>query len=408
MCHLHELLTKTHVWPCHRITLIGHLASYDSRKGIHTVVLWLQVLPDHPPPPPDWPPFSLQLPETGKTPILRIAVLTVAAMLCVVLCVASNVYVVVHRGRRTNAGLATAKTDTCRRPAVAERHAESQLQRSPIPKLHQLCSPHAGPHAPQSAMNPDFEYVLPTQVALLMNGHVLETEVLRDPPGGSPDVEVSTGGAVNLGPSKDVSAARVRSTFSENLSVKSHLINHDTDHGASAWVITQRQATTAGWGASTSADVCYGRQRLQTAAVSAPVRKTSSEGRAGELPSSTVEPLEAGSTVVLSPLHSTQHSTPGPQLHDAGDGYGAHVSIRGTTCTYAEICPAQEEGATAALPVAMEAAQQLRRLHRQLDSFGEGDRLLGRFEMLGRQHRRVGGVNTSTTALSVIPVKFPA
>lgn len=55
-------------------------------------------------------------------------------------------------------------------------------------------------------------------------------------------------------------------------------------------------------------------------------------------------------------------------------------------------CPDQELGAMVAdqAPGANLAAAQLLQ---QLDSFGKGDLLLGRFEMLGRQHRRVGGAS---------------
>ena len=41
--------------------------------------------------------------------------------------------------------------------------------------------------------------------------------------------------------------------------------------------------------------------------------------------------------------------------------------------------------------VAATYERRLRRLHRQLDSFGEDDVFLGRYEMMGRQHRRRGG-----------------
>ena len=50
--------------------------------------------------------------------------------------------------------------------------------------------------------------------------------------------------------------------------------------------------------------------------------------------------------------------------------------------------------------VAATYERRLRRLHRQLDSFGEDDVFLGRYEMMGRQHRRRGGAactETSTT-----------
>lgn len=150
---------------------------------------------------------------------------------------------------------------------------------------------------------------------------------------------------------------------------------------------------------------------------------------------------EPGGTVVLSPFDSTKqgthHSDNRSVAHNVTAQWGTPVYLPGASganqvqeCSACvttshgcnlqtalssvdmgsreEIWPAETEGKAAAVPVAMQAARQLRRLYRQLDSFGEADRFLGRFELLGRQHRCRGGVTTADLATCNMHEQKPA
>lgn len=340
--------------------------------------------------------------SNSLAPTTTAIVLTVASMLCAALC--ASLIIFAHRRKKASVTAPAAKAAVCkRRPA-----AEGRVVKSCIP---------------QSAMNPNFVYVLPPHLALVMGGgSIFDTESLPDRPWGGAGPKVPIHWAIGQSPSEGVHEIDSPGRGGRWRAVSARTRHDDGGrrHGAGASVLEQRRAITDGCGAESAS----GGLHLRAAGVSAPVAMASAEGRRGEALSAYTITEEAGGTIVLSPFDSSQQSTQGSCMYSVGPqnvlpvnmqethgtlqqhGGGAVVSRQDCisqaaispvyVCPHKEMHLAQEEAThtATALPGATQSAQLalLRRLNRQLCSFGERDRFLGRFEILGRQHRRSGGV----------------
>lgn len=290
----------------------------------------------------------------------------------------------------------------------------------------------AGAHerVPRSAMNPAFEYALPARLAELMRG--------RLPGMDDADAPEEQNHGVTTASSQRPSWSRILTGRggSSDRSTVSSLGNYGL-HGS--WNGAVRPMTEVhADGDSTRAASRLARHWSGAA--------TAEEGRHGGGPGVRIgiaEPWqttdEPGHTLVLPPYGSeyntqspliisgSMHSAASSSAHTLAGTLGSSYSCssRGPTCsrrllqetvlvsastpihvfgactaardiTAATVAHERGDSAAGAADSAAHAQLQVRRLRKQLDCFGEQDLFLGRFEMLGRQHQRCGGVDPHT------------
>ena len=215
--------------------------------------------------------------------------------------------------------------------------------------------PPGSPSVPRSAMNPDFEYALPTDVARMMGTPTLET-VDEDLP-----CNLRVGVFRGSGKLKKPARCHPRGACRRSqlpMFVATQPARPSSTAGISGGSRSDVRSTSAGergWPGSSTAP-------LAGASASA-VREASLQARSDQ------ESDAPGSTVVVAPydtthsMHSVHSANKMPVIDMTGDGLG-------------------------------------RRLQWQLDTFTTADRFLGRFEMLGRRHRRCGGALTLASTRS--------
>ena len=276
----------------------------------------------------------------------------------------------------------------------------------------------AGSSVPQSAMNPAYEYALPTNVARMMGGPILETEeeMLLE------NLKAAPRGGTSIGGGGKKPAV---STGSNDRSPQ--------DTRLPSLAMTQPGGTPSLRGVSLT-DGSFGsgggRGSVQGAMLNTePAVGAALDGREGSLHAQS-EVDAPGTTIVVAPYDVTQstHSrtvetsvgllsrmrtvdgtisstgswdgsrtsgTPPPVTDGGPDIHGIHMGRVHDGATTSDGAPARA--------AAVDAGQtgtdvpkgdpRIRRLHRLLDGFAYDDLFLGRYELLGRDQRRRGGAS---------------
>eukprot|EP00892_Ulva_mutabilis_P006551 jgi/Ulvmu1/4268/UM194_0008.1 len=274
---------------------------------------------------------------------------------------------------------------------------------------------------PQSAMNPNFEYALPTHIARLMGGGIMETEdeAEGEAAKGNGDGYEKKGGAAGGGDGGGptprsapwmLQLASLPATQPSGVPSERGLAVTDGGAGSGAGGGSLLGSNTAPLAGSSAVRV---RQESLDAHTEGPgstvivapydlaqngsgVWTTEGGGTrvhtvGGTIPTST-SGGEWRSTRSMGSTGSTPPSTAGPSSAGTGMRRRRVSSLEGGS---------EERGGGAGLAPSMDVGQsatdvslsdaRIRRLQRLLDAFGEEDLFLGRFEMLGRQQRRRGG-----------------
>eukprot|EP00892_Ulva_mutabilis_P006549 jgi/Ulvmu1/4266/UM194_0006.1 len=274
---------------------------------------------------------------------------------------------------------------------------------------------------PQSAMNSQYEYALPTQVAMLMGGPILETEVEEDPAAADAG---KRGGGVSHKKRGETSGASTTGDGDMLRMLQLPVLaatqpsGVPSDRGLS---LTDGSAGSGGGGslpgsntaplAGVPSAACGREQSLRvrtekpgSTVVMAPYDDTYMHAMrtmraSGSVASRTMHTMDVtiGSTSTSGEGWRTTGTPPAPpQQQQGGEVFG--IRMLRTEGVEGEAERLEDAAVRApAADVVEQAAEdggggsRIRRLQRLLDAFGDDDVFLGRFEMLGRQQRRRGG-----------------
>ena len=298
----------------------------------------------------------------------------------------------------------------------------------PMGSSHQVSDPdassssasghtHGSGTVPRSAMNPDYEYVLPAHIAHLMGGPIQETEeeeLLDQGQEGTSDYIKKDGDTSSSGsgvgrrgrPRRVLQLASMAATQPGGTGFERRMpVDPGSGRSSARGPRGSSTAPLAGAAAATSMDgslrLCtdepgstivvapYDLTRVTTYSTSADERSQRG-GAVGTF--STFSSVPSG--ISEERWHATE-TPPGPRSEGLGFRKARARVSEVSTAGRSEEAPARGPWAADVGKSATDLSagdKRIPRLQRLLDAFGEDDLFLGRFEMLGRQHRRRGGV----------------